>query len=69
MTRRSRFTQADIVRAIRGFQNAGMTVGAVRIDPDGTIAVIARGYEDSRDIPDWREGTIFDRSNEWDDLK
>jgi hypothetical protein len=39
MSRKARFTQADVTRAIKGVQSAGGTVTKVTIEPDGTIAV------------------------------
>jgi hypothetical protein len=69
MVRRSRFTQADIIRAIKGFQNAGLEVGAVHIAPDGTITVIRKGYESDFDKSDWFKGSpLYAGRNEWDDL-
>lgn len=44
-----RFTLAEIVRAIKGVQNAG---------PDGAMQVIAKGHEHAiEDEEDWREGS------------
>jgi hypothetical protein len=39
MTQRSRFTQADVTRAIKGAQSAGLVVQRVEIEPDGKIVV------------------------------
>jgi hypothetical protein len=52
-----RFTQAEIVRAIKGFQDAGLAVRAIRFNADGTMEVIAKGHEDTIDEADWREGS------------
>jgi excisionase family DNA binding protein len=54
-----RFTQADIIRAIRAFEQAGLVVGKVVIEPDGSIAVVAQGhdYERSQTEEDWRVGS------------
>ena len=38
--RATRFTQADIKRAVRGAQKAKLSVAGVRIDPDGAITII-----------------------------
>lgn len=43
----SRFTQADIKRAVRGTVDAGLTVVAVSISPSGDILVKVGG-EDSQ---------------------
>lgn len=37
--RASRFREADVTRAIRGAQKAGMPVSVVEIGPDGSILV------------------------------
>jgi hypothetical protein len=41
MTRPARFTQAELVRAIEAVQKAGLLVNGARIEPDGTIVVLA----------------------------
>lgn len=38
---KSRFTQADVSRAVAGAVKAGMTVSGVEITSDGTIRLIA----------------------------
>jgi acylphosphatase len=41
MTRRpSTFRQADISRAVKAAQTAGLAIGKVEVAPDGTIRVI-----------------------------
>ena len=45
MTARSRFSQADITRAIKGAVAAGMQVGTVRVSPAGEIIVYAKGED------------------------
>lgn len=45
MTARARFSQADITRAIKGAQAAGIEVGTVRVSPTGEIMVYARGED------------------------
>lgn len=42
MTRKASFNQADVTRAVRGAQAAGITVGTVRISPDGVIEVYSQ---------------------------
>ena len=61
MTKRARFRQADIVRAIRGFQAAGKEVGSIILKPDGTIVIAAKGFEYQSEEDDGRTGTIFER--------
>jgi hypothetical protein len=41
MTRAARFTQADLIRAIDAARKAGLLVGGAKIEPDGTIVVLA----------------------------
>ena len=41
----STFKQTDLVRAVKGAQAAGLTVGAVEISPNGTIRVSVAGGE------------------------
>jgi hypothetical protein len=60
--RKAHVSQADLERAIKGFQNAGLELGALRIETDGTIVLIAKGHEGSFAELDWRDGTIFERS-------
>lgn len=40
MSRRARFTQADIRRAAKGAEAAGLAVSRVEIDPDGKIVIV-----------------------------
>jgi hypothetical protein len=54
MTKRpARFKQADVSRALRGAERAGMKVGRVEIDADGKIVILV-GSEAARasDTPD-----------------
>jgi len=37
----ARFKQADLTRAVRGAQKAGMRVGRVEIDPNGRIVILS----------------------------
>jgi hypothetical protein len=36
----SRFTQADVARAIRAAKKENLSIAAVRIEPDGTILIV-----------------------------
>lgn len=38
---RVRFKQADVTRALRGAQAAGMRIGKVEIDPTGKIVILS----------------------------
>lgn len=40
MTAPSRFTQADLVRAIEGVKKAGLPISGARIEPDGAIVIL-----------------------------
>lgn len=40
MKRKPRCTQAEIQRAVKGARAAGMSVGRVEIDPNGTIVIM-----------------------------
>jgi hypothetical protein len=50
------FRQADVKRAVRGAQDAGMTVARVEIEKDGRIVVIAATTDDQTkdDLDKWR---------------
>lgn len=41
VTRAARFTQADVTRAVNAMRKAGVLVGGAKIEPDGTIVVLA----------------------------
>jgi hypothetical protein len=40
MTARARFSQADLTRAVKGVEKAGLCVAGAKIAPDGTILVL-----------------------------
>ena len=52
---RSRFSQADVARAIRGALKAKLQIAAVRIEPDGTILIIPG-----------TPGPVVSEANPWD---
>jgi hypothetical protein len=39
-TKRTTFAQRDVTRAVKAVRGAGLEIGMVRIEPDGTILVI-----------------------------
>jgi hypothetical protein len=43
VSNKARFTQADVTRAVKGWQAAGMEVAQVEITVDGTIIVSGPG--------------------------
>lgn len=40
MTKPVRFSQADLIRAMKAAEKAGLSVGGAKIEPDGTIVVL-----------------------------
>jgi hypothetical protein len=40
MTKPTRFTQADLTRAVSAMRKAGCVVAAAKIEPDGSILVL-----------------------------
>jgi hypothetical protein len=38
--RRALFKQADIARTVKAMQKAGLSVAAVKVEPDGTFIVV-----------------------------
>jgi hypothetical protein len=57
----ARFTQADITRALRAAEKAGLCIGRVRIAPDGSIELVAAEPEEAQNnnwfngSPLWRD--------------
>jgi hypothetical protein len=56
MTRPTRFTQADLTRAVLALEKAGVCVSRVRIAPDGSIELIA-GVPERADNANWFAGS------------
>lgn len=56
MTRAARFSQADLTRAVKAAEKAGMCVARIRIAPDGSIEVIA-GQPEPADNTNWFAGS------------
>ncbi len=52
MTARARFSQADVRRALRAAEAAGLCVGRIRIEPDGAIEIVA-GQGETPDNAAW----------------
>jgi len=50
---RGRFTQADVVRALRGAKEAGLDVVRIEIDRDGKIVVITGKPTEASAINEW----------------
>jgi hypothetical protein len=56
VTRAARFTSADLTRAIKAFEKAGLCVSRARVAPDGSIEVVA-GSPDMADNTNWFSGS------------
>lgn len=56
MSRAARFREADLTRAIRAFEKAGLCVSRARVSPDGSIEVVA-GEPESGDNGNWFAGS------------
>jgi hypothetical protein len=56
VSKAARFREADVTRAIKAFEKAGLCVSRARIAPDGTIEVIAGAPEDG-DNSNWFAGS------------
>lgn len=60
MTARAKFTKAEVTRAVKGVQAAGMTVTRIEIEPDGRIVV---GCEPIDGPSDWeRESAAVEKA-------
>lgn len=55
MTRAARFTQADIDRARRAADKAGLRLTGYEVKPDGTVRLEFGDW--SQDNDDWRAGS------------
>ena len=56
MTKAARFTQADLTRAVKAMEKAGIYVSRVRIAPDGSIELVA-GEPSEADNTNWFNGS------------
>ena len=52
----SRFTQADVTRAVKAAEKAGLCVSRVKIGPDGTIELVA-GSQEAAENTNWFAGS------------
>ena len=55
MKRRAAFRQADLTRALKAAKNAGVEIASIRVEPDGTIHIVAGGPEPAatNDLDRW----------------
>jgi hypothetical protein len=56
VSRGARFSQADLTRAIKAFEKAGLCVARARVSPDGSIEVVA-GSPEAQDNGKWFAGS------------
>ena len=47
MTAKARILQQDVTRAVKGMLNAGVSIGGIRIAPDGEIVVFSTASSES----------------------
>lgn len=59
MTKPVRFSQADIARARKAAESAGLRLTGYEVRPDGTIKL--EFGEPAHDNDDWRSGTVYER--------
>lgn len=55
MTAPVRFKKDDIARAVAGASKAGMRVGCVRIDPNGSIIIMSESAAPANEPNPWDE--------------
>jgi hypothetical protein len=53
---RARFSSADLTRAVKAAEKAGVCVGRIRIEPDGSIEIVA-GEPEKGDNTNWFAGS------------
>jgi hypothetical protein len=59
MTRAARFSQADLTRAVRAAEKAGLSVAKIRIEPSGAIEVVAGQPEEQNDSSWFKDSPLF----------
>lgn len=62
MTKPARFSQADVTRAVKAVEKAGLCVARVKIAPDGSIELVA-GDPESADNTNWFAGSPLYRED------
>jgi hypothetical protein len=55
VTRPARFRETDVSRAVRAVEKVGLSVARVRIEPDGSIEIVA-GEPDEAHNANWFAG-------------
>jgi hypothetical protein len=55
MTTRAKFTKADVKRAVAGVVACGLSVGMVRIHPNGHIEVLPKAPKQAHDNDEWAD--------------
>lgn len=56
MSKPARFTSADLSRAVKAFEKAGLSVARARIEPNGAIEIVA-GSPEAADNTNWFGGS------------
>lgn len=55
MTAPARFTKADVKRAVSGVVAAGLSVGSIKIDPNGHIEILPAAGKQRHDSAEWAD--------------
>jgi hypothetical protein len=55
MSAKAKFTQADVKRAVAGVVAAGLSVGRIRIAPNGNIEILPGEPKKAHDNDEWAD--------------
>ena len=59
MSKAARFSQADLTRAVKAFEKAGLCVRKARIEPNGAIELVAGEPEPSSNSNFFAGGPLY----------
>ena len=59
MSARARFSQADVERAVRAAEKCGLSVARVRIEPTGTIEIVAGKSEEADNAAWFKDSPLY----------